>query len=101
VDEWEEKRHGARRSSSQLRLRKKERTAILMHYCSFREMLERQKEMWRIRKSRAKSIEDLQHPSVLKLIGKLISNFWASLTHKKRHQLESPKRPLEIPAHML
>lgn len=92
VDDWEEQR-GIRRSSSQLRLRRKERTAILSQYCSFREMLERQKEMWRIRKSRAKSNQELQHPSVLKLLNHFFANFWASLTNKKR--------PLGPPSHLM
>lgn len=92
VDDWEERR-GIRRTPSQLRLRRKERTAILSHYYSFREMLERQKEMWRIRKSRAKSVQEFEHPSVLKLIGNVFANFWANLTNKKRQ--------LEPPAHLM
>lgn len=95
VDEWEERRRGARRSSSQLRLRRRERTAILSHYCSFREMLERQKEMWRIRKSRAQSVKDLdRHPSLFKLIGGLFSSCWTKhMMHKKS--------AIEPPAHLI
>lgn len=92
VDEWEEQR-GIRRSPSQLRLRRKERTAMLSHHCSFREMLERQKEMWRIRKSRAKSVQQLEHPSVFKLMGNIVAHFWAKLTNKTRQ--------LEPPAHLI
>ena len=74
VDDWEAHRQGRRRHDDKLKLKRKERTDRLLERYSFMEILERQKEMWRIRKSRAKSIKDFEqeNDSFLKTVARIL-----------------------------
>jgi len=92
VDEWEEFRDGQRRPPA--RLSRKERTLLLSQRHSFMEMMDRQKEMWQIRKSRARNNRELEHPSFLKKFWHGFVGVFMMLTNQK----QSPISPLNVDA---